>query len=631
MSEPYETKKAKIDTLVISFSNSGYKSNNKLGQDDILEYLTRRTSSGYFDPGLAEKLFQVLSLDNNSSISVEEFINGFLQFDEDLRKNADLLRAKLNQEQERYSNLVEQCKLYKSEKLNSEGMCENAKVYGEITDIDVKRKLEGIKEIIIKVIYNDKSEELHFKIGDCRINEMLNRGFEFKPKSRKDHFEFIMKGVNDRNQVFDIGSKVFSLVEVNSHEEYDVQIIVPEIDNEEQVAAYINARIVLYWSDYKYYERLKKKSERKLKKLIAAMNKATQYLNWIKEIYGDLTKQQSDLIVDFNNEKIMQKRPTRLKVDFNNTKEAETSGGNFLVEFNNKKEVKRNIEEVKVEYNNTKEVVVENKVIEEETVQESLPEKEVVVNEQQIITQVNEPIMYSNENENLNDNVPIEEPMPVPVVENEMVNQEINFPSQEVNEPYLEQVQTETNTNVVVENGGEQYDMGNVGDYANNGQAEMVTTTTTTTNEVVNDYSQGQQNNGYGMAETIGYGTTDNTGSVEAYGTGGLEVIDQTTTGQLPDVEDIIKDTEIRTSINRALVNETTKDTVFTTETLPVKVLEAKINEVIYDNKVNTLPMIYGGKRVTYETPAESNGYINNNYYQTVESNQEYNYTFGTQ
>ena len=223
-----------------------------------MEYLTRRTSSGYFDPGLAEKLFQVLSLENNSSISVEEFINGFLQFDEDLRKNADFLRAKLNQEQEKYSNLVEQCKLYKSEKLNLKGMSENAKVYGEITDINVKRKLEGIKEIIIKVIYKDKSEELHFKIGAFRSIEMLNRGFEFKPKSRKEHFEFIMKGVNDRNQVFDIGSKVFSLIDINSHEEYEVQIIVPEIDKEEQVAAYINARIVLYWSDYKYYERLKK-------------------------------------------------------------------------------------------------------------------------------------------------------------------------------------------------------------------------------------------------------------------------------------------------------------------------------------------------------------------------------------
>ena len=32
----------------------------------------------------------------------------------------------------------------------------NAKIFGEITDIDIKRKLEGIKEIIIIVIYNEK-------------------------------------------------------------------------------------------------------------------------------------------------------------------------------------------------------------------------------------------------------------------------------------------------------------------------------------------------------------------------------------------------------------------------------------------------------------------------------------------
>ena len=324
MSEPYETKKAKIDSLVISFSNSGYKSNNKLGQADVLEYLTRRTSSGFFDPGLAEKLFQVLSLDDNSSISVEEFINGFLQFDEDLRKNAELLRAKLSQEQEIYSNLVEQCKLYKSEKLNSEGMCENAKVWGEITEIDVKRKLEGIKEIIIKVVFNEKSEELHFKIGDLNsASEMANKTFEFKPTSRKDHFEFIMKGINERNQIFDIGSKIFPLTDVSSQEEYLVQIVVPEIENEEQIAAYIKEKIILYWSDYKYYEKQKKKAESKLKKLTIAKNKAEDYLRKIREIYGDLTRKKPDLIVDFNNEKLMQRKGVKLNVDFNNTKEAE--------------------------------------------------------------------------------------------------------------------------------------------------------------------------------------------------------------------------------------------------------------------------------------------------------------------
>lgn len=50
------------------------------------------------------------------------------------------------------------------------------------------------------------------------------------------------------------------------------------------------------------------------------MNKAADYLRKIREIYGDLTKKKPDLIVDFNNEKLMQRKGTRLNVNFNNEK-----------------------------------------------------------------------------------------------------------------------------------------------------------------------------------------------------------------------------------------------------------------------------------------------------------------------
>ena len=315
-----------------------------------------------------------------STMFVEDFINGYLQFEEDIRRNAEIFNLKLYQEKEIYAKLSEQCRRYKEEKLNAEGLCENAKVYGEITDIDIKKKLEGIKEIIIKVIYNDKSEELHFKIGDSNSDEMRNKSFGFKPTSRKDHFEFIMKGVNDRNQIFDIGSKVFPLTDINSYEEYIVQIVVPEIDNEEEIAAYIHAKIVLYWSDYKYYEKQKRKAESRLKKLTSATNKANEYLKLVREIYGDLTRKKPDIIVDFNNEKLMQRKGGKLNVNFNNQKEQEAPGGNYLVEFNNLREVKKTEKPIKVEFNNTKEVVVQKETtvaqetkVEEEHIQETGP------------------------------------------------------------------------------------------------------------------------------------------------------------------------------------------------------------------------------------------------------------------
>ena len=582
--EPYEIRKAKINSLVTAFTNSGYKSSNRIGQIELLQFLSKLTNTGSFDHLLAEKLFQVLNLDHMSTMSVEDFINGYLQFEEDLRRNAEIFNIKLNQEQEIYANLVEQCRRYKSEKLNSEGLCEEAKVYGEITDIDIKRKLEGIKEIIIKVIYNDKFEELHFKIGDINSSEMLNKSFSFKPTSRKDHFEFIMKGVNDRNQVFDIGSKVFPLNDINSYEEYIVQIIVPEIDNEEQVAAYINAKIVLYWSDFKYYERLKRKAESRLKKLIAATNKAAQYLKYIREIYGDLSRKKSELIVDFNNEKLMQRKGAKLKVNFNNQKRAEVGSSNYLVEFNNLREIQKTIEQPRVEITKTKQVVV-NKSIKEEAVNKIETPKIETIKSQTISVNQQRSLPYIKKVEEQQTVVSQNSGPFISRVQEEQNVQYVNaLPPQQANYAYLQQTQAQAEASSnIIQNGGQGY---NVSGYGANGYIQqqnmsgggvMATTMTTTTAGTANSGVLLNQNNGMGgmrLAETIGYGASDNMGNVEAYGTGGVEYIDNN--------ED-----------HSAQLGSAGKP-LFTTATLPVKVIEPKVNDVIYDKNVKTLPVIYG-------------------------------------
>jgi hypothetical protein len=505
MSESLEIKKAKIDSLVAGFTNSGFKSGDRVGQTELLQFLNRRSSSGRFDPIISEKLFEVLSLDAMSNISVEEFINGFLQFEEEIRKNAELFTIKFAKQEEIYSQLSEECRRYKEEKLNAEGLCENSKVSGEITEIDIKRKLEGIKEIIIKVVFNEKSEELHFKIGDLNsASEMANKTFEFKPTSRKDHFEFIMKGINERNQIFDIGSKIFPLTDVSSQEEYLVQIVVPEIENEEQIAAYIKAKIILYWSDYKYYEKQKKKAESKLKKLTIAKNKAEDYLRKIREIYGDLTRKKPDLIVDFNNEKLMQRKGVKLNVDFNNTKEAEGPGGNYVVEFNNQKEV-------------IKKVIIEQ--------------------EEHAIEQKQEPV------------VEIEQPQP---------------------------------------------------------QQEQINTQETDVNLTSEEYQKA-----FGVNEQINldeYNENNNNAEInfDQYQTTGTEQVEENITG-LQSTE-MVKETEIRNSITEAVIRRSLNKPLITENTLPV-IRQEKVNEVIYDTNVTTLPVIFGGKKVTYLNAEESKNF----------------------
>ena len=530
--ESLEIKKAKIDSLVAGFFKTGYKSTSNINQSELIQFLNRRSSSGKFDPIISGKLFEVLSLDAMSTITVEEFINGFLQFEEEIQKNAEDFSIKLSKEEEIFSQIENDFKKYK-ESLTADGLCENAKVSGEITEIDIQKKLEGIKEIIIKIIYNEKNEELHFKMGDISSNELEHKTFEFKPTSRKDHFEFIMKGINDRNQEFDIGKKIFDLSDIKSHEEYLVQIVVPEIDNEEIIAAFIKAKIVVFWSDYKKYEKQMKKAENKLKKLTIAKNKAEEYLKKIREIYGDLVKKQPDLIVDFNNEKLMQRKGAKLNVNFNNTKEVEAPGSNYVVEFNNQKEVL-----IK------QEVKTETKIVESNEKKIEPPVQENVENVENV------------EQNNVQENA-------------EIINTEGEYQNNNYENNYE-----------------------NIENY---------------------EYEQGVETN-YENYENI--------------------------------PGEIVGETEIRNSIHDAVIRQSLNKPLIQENTLPV-IRQEKVNEVIYDTNVTTLPVIFGGKKVTYLNPEESKNfdfnsliqqsgvqeiYQTENYtqnYQDITQGQQQDFTFG--
>ena len=154
----------------------------------------------------------------------------------------------------------------------------------QITDINLKKRLEGIDSISIEIVYNDKSKTTTFKTG--KLYTSSNEKFVFKPVSRRDKFEFIMKGVNDRGQEFIIGNKTFPLNDITSQEEYQAQIIVPDIENEEEVAAFINSKITLIWNNLKFIDDKRKNAQKRVIQLEDAIDKIDGYLEDIKQVYG---------------------------------------------------------------------------------------------------------------------------------------------------------------------------------------------------------------------------------------------------------------------------------------------------------------------------------------------------------
>ena len=668
MSESKDIQNAKFSSLLHSFEDLGYKSSTRIGPKEFRLFLNKRTSSGNFDNLLCDKLFEILNINDMSPISIQEFVEGFLIFEEEVARNAESFRIKFLKEQEIYNKILKQCEIYRRENLNAEGFCKNAKISGEITDINIKKKLEGLKEIIIIVIFNKEKEELRFKIGG---QADYKKSFEFRPTSHKDHFEFVMKGLNEKNVEFDIGSKIFPLGDIESQEEYFVQIVVPEIDNPDQVAAFINASIILYKSDYKYYETMLRKQEKRMKKYKTAMNKAAEYLRYVREIYGDLTQIKPDLIVDFNNEKLMQRKGAKLNVNFNNVLEAEVPGGNFYVEFNNQREIKKRGVPLRVEFNNAKEVVSEP-IIETKKVEYSYKttgytqsvQKQNIVNKTEETSQ-----LIKNENIDTNINMNINTDINPVVntttnVEYDIKNSVQQLPEQlpEQNVKKIEEIEHIKLYSDVIENNDNNKEINNIGINAKNNeqikeeinQQNIYTQQTQSDLEQILQQQNTQQISNNQIIQTTeqngadfdidaflkqqGYDTSaqvENNADIQAYlqqteqnaqmqqGTTTTTTTTKTTTTQIHNQGDnngminlnsgeyqieaktldpIINKVGINYSVNKAIVNETTKEIVVSEKTLPVSYLPEKVNKLIVSDQVTTLPLINAGTKATYNT-----------------------------
>ena len=286
-SKNQDGKRGKIESLYKAFNDLNWDSQKNLTAEDILYFLDTNSPSGKFDQVLYEKLISFLDLDNQNTITVEDFIRYYMQFDSDLQKSKEEFNIKLLTRQNSLNNLEEQCNKYKNEQLDSEGLCENAKLTVEISDIDVRMDFgdANVVQIIIEILYNNETQQKTFDINQDD-NENINKIFEFKPKNKTDNFIIILKYVTDTNEVFEIGNKEFPVNEITTQEEYSAQIEIPENNNETNLGAIINAKILLYWSDYQYYVDKKNETELKIEKITKTINETNKYCQEINEIYS---------------------------------------------------------------------------------------------------------------------------------------------------------------------------------------------------------------------------------------------------------------------------------------------------------------------------------------------------------
>ena len=540
MSEENKSKQEEMpkeEILLNELSEYGYTEETLISQSELSLFLDRKSPKNKFDISLLEKLYSILNLTEYDTVTVSQFVSGFLKMDEEIRKSRDELNEEYSNKKKNFENILDMCKRYQSEKLNEEGFSENARLSGDIIESTFNVDLDGIEEIILSIIYGDEKQEIKQNVKQNEEEDKENnKHFELKALSGKEHLEFKLMTRNYLNYVAEIGSKTYSLEGIQNQEPFFIKVEIPfdddfANDKEGNLAAIVKAKIALRWSDYEYYEQQQKNEEPKLKKLLSDLEQAEESIKKLDYIFSAEKKNEkneaennvrksseflnrkilefpdNNFIVDFNNERIDTVIRKGIKVDFNNEKEVEVSMENQNEEEN--KEEEKNEEENKKEEKN-----------EEENKEEENKDEENKENENDI--------QIMNDNNNINNST-------------EQVHQ--NFQN------FSYEIMNNSESNIEI---------------ANNNEIKMENILSN--NDIVN---QGEQIN-------------------------------------LQDEVNIFPEKNI-TSYTDTLLTQSTRKALIQENTLPLKYLPQKINKVIYDTNISTLPLIDAGKKVTYVNMSENN------------------------
>ena len=148
-----DEEKSNYNFLLEELSKYGYSEDNLISQSELNLFFQRKSKKNELDLDFSEKLFNFLNLNKLSVITISQFISGFLQIYKEFIKKREELNKEYSEEKQIYDNLINMCTKYQDEKLNEEGFSENAKLSGEIVDLNFNLDLKEMKEIIVQIIY----------------------------------------------------------------------------------------------------------------------------------------------------------------------------------------------------------------------------------------------------------------------------------------------------------------------------------------------------------------------------------------------------------------------------------------------------------------------------------------------
>ena len=571
LNEEESTNEAKTGLLLKEFSEYGYNKTNKISQNEILLFLDLRSPEKKFDPILTEKLLNNINIDPKKIISIEEFIQKFIKFDEDIKKEAKKMNSQYMNKKEIYKKILDNCEKYKSEKINEEGFCQEAKLIGEIFDMILTTKLVDIQEIILKIIYSGQEVEISKPFIYFRNNEkdVILKKFKFKAYTKKDNIIFKLQGKNEFGSIINLGEKEYSLLELENQDDIFLKIEIPEEGNENEgnIISEINAKIALKWSYFEYYDLKRKIIAQELIQLKNDLNEIIEYIRKIERIYGDNYKSQDFINIE---ECLDPNKITDSILLKNNNKNNNLFPlGKYIVQFNSVR--------VDKSKNKGKNIVFNNKKI-------IFPMKE-----RQYLSKNEE----QNEEQEFEDEEIIENEDNMEIIENDKIHQKeennYNFKSNEnlINNEKKEMLER-------YEEKGERIE--EIVDNEEGPKDENE-------NELLNSEDEPKDKNEIEAENNILFNNKKKN-SLNC---------NENKNNKKNKIINFNKNNirQLSPYVKKPLISKSTNNIFHQKITLPIKYLPIKITKSIVDNNIITLPVIHSTKNIKYN-PSKDNNDINN-------------------
>lgn len=152
------------EILKKAFKELDKNHDDNIDEGELFEFLQERGKD--INKDTLNKLFKTLDFDHNGYISVNEFIKSYLKNLSELEVYLQDLEKNIKDSRDETDKLTREMEKYKNERLNSEGLSENAHLQVNVNRVEVQDSKNSFDNIQVKIVLDNFNQTLKYTKKD---------------------------------------------------------------------------------------------------------------------------------------------------------------------------------------------------------------------------------------------------------------------------------------------------------------------------------------------------------------------------------------------------------------------------------------------------------------------------------